>query len=428
MLPEVFAATKLRIINSESERDPPLDFSPAGAVTTLPYDVYSIVVGGNRLSRGLTIEGLCISYYTRSSARWAEDTTVQRERWFGYRGAHLEFCRVFVHSDTAIRLRRFHEHEEDLRGQLAWMVRDGRSPLDTALRLMCLPDSVPTHRAQRGVRRELSLSGSRVFLDRVEMGSEVIDKTVANENEALAGGWWERIRSEGQEVSRSGRANLGWLLEDVALDEVLGLLDGLTLTVHNPGPNQGAVPMLGQYFREPDPRVATRSSLSTRHCPYMTAAYLRYWAHAYGEWERGRAGRYRGMDGLHPWEGTPPPSLNVGFRFGSEARENEGRFAGARLMNRAIRKDGLIPSLWGGHGEGEHIYGDEWFDVAPPNGDRTQPRPMGLPGLVLIHVVHKDATGRDGSGTPYHLHRPFLGISLPAGGPSFVCVVAESGQ
>ena len=39
-------------------------------------DLYSIIIGGNKLSRGLTLEGLCISYFCRSSETIAEDTTV----------------------------------------------------------------------------------------------------------------------------------------------------------------------------------------------------------------------------------------------------------------------------------------------------------------------------------------------------------------
>ena len=69
ILPEVFARTKLRVVNSD-DLSMDLDFSipvkPDGSLGH-PRDLYSIIVEGIRLSRGLTIEGLCISYFCRSS-------------------------------------------------------------------------------------------------------------------------------------------------------------------------------------------------------------------------------------------------------------------------------------------------------------------------------------------------------------------------
>ncbi len=46
----------------------------------------AIAVGGNRLSRGLTLEGLTVSYFVRRSATY--DTLMQMGRWFGFRGGH----------------------------------------------------------------------------------------------------------------------------------------------------------------------------------------------------------------------------------------------------------------------------------------------------------------------------------------------------
>ena len=172
-LAEVFGATKLRVINSDDSADPPMDFQARYAANgpIAPEDVYSVFIGGNRLSRGLTIEGLTVSYYTRDSSVWTEDTAVQRERWFGYRGQHLEFCRLFVHIDTAVRLLRFHEHEFDLRQQFSALLSSDTAPTDTAYRLMCLPGSIPTGSAASKTRGTICLSGARVFVDRVQMGA-----------------------------------------------------------------------------------------------------------------------------------------------------------------------------------------------------------------------------------------------------------------
>lgn len=74
----------LRVVNSDTNEAP--DFS-AGPV-------WKIVVGGNKLSRGYTVEGLTVSYYRRVSS--TADTLMQMGRWFGFRPGHRDLVRVFL--------------------------------------------------------------------------------------------------------------------------------------------------------------------------------------------------------------------------------------------------------------------------------------------------------------------------------------------
>lgn len=60
-----------------------------------PFNV--IVIGGDKMARGLTLEGLLVSYFTRSSN--AYDTLMQMGRWFGYRPGYLDLCRLFTTKD-----------------------------------------------------------------------------------------------------------------------------------------------------------------------------------------------------------------------------------------------------------------------------------------------------------------------------------------
>jgi hypothetical protein len=53
-----------------------------------------IAVGGDKLSRGLTLEGLSVTYYLRASRLY--DTLMQMGRWFGYRGGYSDLCRIFT--------------------------------------------------------------------------------------------------------------------------------------------------------------------------------------------------------------------------------------------------------------------------------------------------------------------------------------------
>lgn len=55
-----------------------------------------IVIGGFALSRGLTLEGLMISYYYRNSVMY--DSLLQMGRWFGYRNGYDDLCKIFMTS------------------------------------------------------------------------------------------------------------------------------------------------------------------------------------------------------------------------------------------------------------------------------------------------------------------------------------------
>jgi Z1 domain len=73
------------IVNGTKESDTP-DFDRA--------PVWRVLVGGNKLSRGYTIEGLTVSYYRRSAD--AADTLMQMGRWFGYRAGYQDLVRLYI--------------------------------------------------------------------------------------------------------------------------------------------------------------------------------------------------------------------------------------------------------------------------------------------------------------------------------------------
>jgi hypothetical protein len=72
-----------------------------------------IVIGGNRLSRGLTLEGLTTSYFIRSSTR--QDSLYQMGRWFGYRKGYEDLIRIFMTKDQILWFEGVYKLEMDLR-------------------------------------------------------------------------------------------------------------------------------------------------------------------------------------------------------------------------------------------------------------------------------------------------------------------------
>ena len=61
---------------------------------TYPNGLISIRVGGNKLSRGLTLPGLSVSYFLRSTRMY--DTLMQMGRWFGYRDRYEDLCKIYT--------------------------------------------------------------------------------------------------------------------------------------------------------------------------------------------------------------------------------------------------------------------------------------------------------------------------------------------
>ena len=57
----------------------------------------TIVIGGDKLSRGVTFEGLSTTYFLRSSKMM--DTLMQMGRWFGYRSGYDDLCRLYTSAD-----------------------------------------------------------------------------------------------------------------------------------------------------------------------------------------------------------------------------------------------------------------------------------------------------------------------------------------
>ena len=78
-----------------------------------------ILVGGEKLNRGFTVEGLTVTYMPRDAGGWNADTLQQRARFFGYKAKYLSLCRLYLHPEIIEAFRAYVRHEEDVRKQLA---------------------------------------------------------------------------------------------------------------------------------------------------------------------------------------------------------------------------------------------------------------------------------------------------------------------
>lgn len=79
----------------------------------------NLIVGGNILGRGVTIENLLVTYYLRTPKLGQMDTMLQHARMYGYRGRLMPYTRVFLPLELALRFREIHQMEQRLRQYIA---------------------------------------------------------------------------------------------------------------------------------------------------------------------------------------------------------------------------------------------------------------------------------------------------------------------
>jgi hypothetical protein len=105
----------------------------------LDYDSYKgdglsvIAIGGDKLSRGLTLEGLSVSYFLRVAKQY--DSLLQMGRWFGYRRGFADLCRLYTTPDMADWFTHVATANQELRSDLAYMQLMLQTPKEYGLRV-----------------------------------------------------------------------------------------------------------------------------------------------------------------------------------------------------------------------------------------------------------------------------------------------------
>jgi hypothetical protein len=101
-----------------------------------------VVVGGPKLSRGLTLDGLIVSYYYRRPG--AYDTLLQMARWFGYREGWEDVCRVYTTKEIVDQFLEAAQAAENFKAQVQDMNQDSLTPEAYGLRVRASETMLPT--------------------------------------------------------------------------------------------------------------------------------------------------------------------------------------------------------------------------------------------------------------------------------------------
>ena len=144
-----FESVRVRIINSDSgevldyERDPRLK---------------AIAIGGDRLSRGLTLEGLLVSYFVRRSPMY--DTLMQMGRWFGFRGGFEDITRIYTTDELAGWFSDLALVENQLREDIRIYEDLGLTPYEVGSRILLHPSMQVTSPLKRRYSRQITITQS----------------------------------------------------------------------------------------------------------------------------------------------------------------------------------------------------------------------------------------------------------------------------
>lgn len=151
VLPHIYksiAPVDIRVINSDGG--------------SLNYDQHEehglrlIAIGGNCLSRGLTLEGLMVSYFRRTTKMY--DTLLQMGRWFGYRPNYADLCKIWLTEEATAWFKAITESYIELKNDVRTMIAQGLSPKEFGMKVRTHPDALlPTARNKMRAARELTI-------------------------------------------------------------------------------------------------------------------------------------------------------------------------------------------------------------------------------------------------------------------------------
>ncbi|AOO80310.1 Z1 domain-containing protein [Bosea vaviloviae] len=151
-MPEVLDALVVPVENGVSEDR--IDYDG-------PAKTY-IVVGGSILARGLTIEGLCVSYFLRTSSQY--DTLLQMGRWFGYRPRYEDMPRIWMTESLSTAFRSLALVEAEIRTDVEEYRIRRTSPTEFAVRVRSIPGMAITaaSKMRAAVLTDMSYAGKHI--------------------------------------------------------------------------------------------------------------------------------------------------------------------------------------------------------------------------------------------------------------------------
>lgn len=166
VLPEILSDIRVREINGTAKDA--LDYADNEGT-----GLKVIAIGGDKLARGLTLDGLCTSYFLRAARMY--DTLMQMGRWFGYRDGYLDVCRLYTSEEMVEWFGHIADAAEELRQEFDNMVAAGATPKQFGLRVKSHSVLTVTSRAKMRNARPMQLTYSGDLLQTIVFPNGIED-------------------------------------------------------------------------------------------------------------------------------------------------------------------------------------------------------------------------------------------------------------
>ena len=186
-----------------------------------------IVVGGNTLARGLTIEGLTCTYFTRNSGQ--ADTLMQMARWFGYRRGYELLQRIWLTEEVRAKFRALTKVEMNLKEEIKRFEVEQIRPDRLGIKVLAMPEvkkfALSSKRKMQMVDPcSYDFTGYTYEITEFDKDSSLLRDNIEM-TESFLGSLSERIRPTGM--------NGAVVWRNVESDSVLSYLSSFSISSHS---------------------------------------------------------------------------------------------------------------------------------------------------------------------------------------------------
>ncbi|MCM1178227.1 MAG: Z1 domain-containing protein [Clostridium sp.] len=182
-----------------------------------------IAIGGDKLSRGLTLEGLSVSYFLRASKMY--DTLMQMGRWFGYRPGYVDLCRLFTSEELNDWFRHITLASEELRSEFNYLYELRETPDRYSLKVRTHPGSLQiTSLSKRRYTTDVRVSWAGRLVETYQLPK---DKSACKSNLFATEDFISRLKNPQTPESPSHKECTLW--KNVSADEVCEYLCKFTV-------------------------------------------------------------------------------------------------------------------------------------------------------------------------------------------------------
>lgn len=214
---------QIKVVNSTQKKDK--------LVYTDDTPIRVIAIGGLALSRGLTLEGLVVSYFFRNTATY--DVLMQMGRWFGYRKGYEELFRIWTHPDSARWYAEIANATDILKSDMQEMKDKEMTPKNFGIRVRddCAELQITARNKMRNAKDEYEFSGYAGKL--VETPYLFPEATKNRQNFNVIEKFVENMISKGKKFDKMQGSGEHFVLQDIEKGEILKLISSLNISKYN---------------------------------------------------------------------------------------------------------------------------------------------------------------------------------------------------